>query len=121
MSPSESIDRGLIMCSGSVSLSSQHSLCCFPNSCGHLLNPSPLSLCPAELSEPSSSTQLLPSNIEPAVSGASLTRVSSANSDHYTTIVPYHHILMRSPPADPNLANWIQEQEQCPTHVNGYI
>ena len=48
------------------------------------LEPESLSLPPS--AEPSSSTQLLPSKIEPA---ASLNRVSSANPADYTTIVPY--------------------------------
>ena len=58
------------------------------------LEPEALSLPPP--GEPSSSsTQLLPSKIEPA---ASLTRVSSANPADYTTIVPYSLSNLASTP-----------------------
>ena len=58
------------------------------------LEPEPLSLLPS--AEPSSSTQLLPSKIEPA---ASLNRVSSsANPADYTTIVPYSLSNLASTP-----------------------
>jgi Wiskott-Aldrich syndrome protein len=58
------------------------------------LEPEPLSLPPP--GEPStSSTQLLPSKIEPATS---LTRVSSANPADYTTIVPYSLSNLASTP-----------------------
>jgi hypothetical protein len=59
------------------------------------LEPEPLSLPPP--GEPSSSsTQLLPSKIEPAA--ASLTRVTSANPADYTTIVPYSLSNLASTP-----------------------
>ena len=57
------------------------------------LEPEPLSLPPP--GEPSSSSQLLPSKIEPA---ASLARVSSANPADYTTIVPYSLSNLASTP-----------------------
>ena len=57
------------------------------------LEPDTLSLPPP--GEPSSSTQLLPSKIEPA---ASLNRVSSANPADYTTIVPYSLSSLASTP-----------------------
>ncbi len=58
------------------------------------LEPEPLSLPPP--GEPSSSsTQLLPSKVEPA---ASLTRVSSANPADYITIVPYSLSNLASTP-----------------------
>ncbi|KAH9996137.1 hypothetical protein BJV74DRAFT_769319 [Russula compacta] len=57
------------------------------------LEPESLSLPPP--GEPSSSTQLLPSKLEPA---ASLNRVSSANPADYTTIVPYSLSNLASTP-----------------------
>ena len=57
------------------------------------VEPESLSLPPP--AEPSSSTQLLPSKIEPA---ASLARVSSANPADYTTIVPYSLSNLASTP-----------------------
>ena len=57
------------------------------------LEPESLSLPPS--AEPSTSTQPLPSKIEPA---ASLNRVSSANPADYTTIVPYSLSNLASTP-----------------------